>query len=119
MPPLPQGDALSLPLPNTDSLSHTERRRDRNSKNLIVRRDAGFRSGNRRKREREREREREKKGEIQTGSQSQGEGGKKEESLYLMVGGQRANTSPEPLGGRRSLYRSYSLHISLSMPLCF
>src|SRR6218665_2251086 len=84
-PPLPQGGALrrrhlwkqdaslpqgeALPLPNTDSLSHTERRRDRNSKNLIVRRDAEVQVGEEETvREREREREREEGG-SQTESQ--------------------------------------------------
>src|SRR6218665_2947630 len=97
-----------------------------------------FRSGNRRlcvwvcvwererEREGERQRERERRGrESDRESESQREGCKKEESLYLMAGGQRANTSPEAsrrakvtLSVLLSLCLSVSGPVSLSVSPC-
>src|SRR6218665_1030029 len=65
---------------------------------------------------REREREGGKRGRVSDReSESKGEGGKKEESLYLMVGGQRANTSPE--ASRRAKV-TIGLTLSMSLSIC-
>src|SRR6218665_1123905 len=84
-----------------------------------------FRSGNRRLCvcvcvcEREREREREEGG-SQTGSQRVREREVRRRRVYTLWLEVRGRIPPRrPLGGRRSLYRSYSLYIPISMPLCF
>src|SRR6218665_1434467 len=82
-----------------------------------------FRSGNRRLCvcvcvcEREREREREEGG-SQTGSQRVREREVRRRRVYTLWLEARGRIPPRrPLGGRRSLYRSYSLSISLSLCL--
>src|SRR6218665_2608328 len=79
-PPLPQGSV---------SVSERERERDRERQ-----RETERDREREREREGERQREKERRGrESDRESESQEEGGKKEGSLYLMVGGQRAWTT--------------------------